>query len=98
MYINEMKAIWNGQVLAENDVTTVVDGYHYFPSGSVKMKFLVDSEKHTFCSWKGTASYYTLDVDGLRNVDAAWYYPEPSAAAENIRGKIAFWKGVQIKT
>ncbi len=91
-----MKAIWNNQVIAESDDTVVVENNHYFPKDSVKTGFLKDSGTHTTCPWKGVASYYTLDVDGKQNNDAAWYYPEPKVAAANIKDHIAFWKGVQI--
>ena len=91
-----MKAIWNNQVIAESDATVVVENNHYFPKDSVKAAFLKDSSTHTTCPWKGLASYYTLDVDGKQNNDAAWYYPAPKDAAANIKDHIAFWKGVQI--
>jgi uncharacterized protein (DUF427 family) len=91
-----MKAMWNGVVLAESDDTVVVEGNHYFPKESIACEYFVDSPKTTVCSWKGTASYFTVTVDGQQNVDAAWYYPEPKDAAKEIRGRVAFWKGVQV--
>lgn len=91
-----MTAAWNGTVIAESDETVVVEGNHYFPRSTVKAQHLRDSETHTVCPWKGTASYYSLDIDGEVNPDAAWYYPEPKEAAAEIRDRIAFWKGVQI--
>ncbi len=91
-----MKAIWNQQVIAESDNTVVVEGNHYFPPDSVKREFLQDSATTTVCPWKGTANYYTLMVDGQSNPDAAWYYADPKPAANRVRGRIAFWKGVQI--
>ena len=91
-----MKAIWNGQVVAESNATIVVEGNHYFPPASVKREFLEPSVTHTTCGWKGEASYYTLNVSGKKNVDAAWFYPEPKEAAQNIAGYIAFWKGVEV--
>ncbi|PZA07881.1 MULTISPECIES: DUF427 domain-containing protein [unclassified Meiothermus] len=91
-----MKAIWNGQVIAESDQTIVVEGNHYFPPESVRQEFLQDSPTHTTCPWKGTASYYNLVVDGQINKDAAWYYPTPKDAAKQIKGYIAFWRGVQV--
>lgn len=90
------KAIWNGAVIAESDDTVVVEGNHYFPLESVEHRYLVESDSHSVCPWKGTASYYTLEVDGKRNEDAAWYYPTPSAAAKKISGRVAFWRGVKI--
>ena len=90
------KAIWNGAVIAESDDTVVVEGNHYFPVDSVKREYLVESDTHTVCPWKGTASYFTLEVDGKRNEDAAWYYPAPSTAAQKIQDRIAFWRGVKV--
>lgn len=91
-----MKAIWNGQVVAESEDTVVVENNHYFPREAVRSEFLADSSTHTTCPWKGVASYYTLQVDGKNNVDAAWYYPDPKPAASQITGRVAFWKGVQV--
>jgi uncharacterized protein (DUF427 family) len=91
-----MKAIWNGQVLAESDDTVVIEGNHYFPPQSIKNDLFKDSGTHTVCPWKGKASYYTLDVEGQENKDAAWYYPETSELAKNIKGYVAFWKGVEV--
>ncbi len=91
-----MKAIWNQQVIAESGDTVVVEGNHYFPPDSVNREFLQDSTTTTICPWKGTANYYTLMVDGQSNPDAAWYYADTKPAADQIRGRIAFWRGVQI--
>ncbi len=91
-----MKAIWNQQVIAESDDTVVVEGNHYFPPDSVKREYLQDSATTTICPWKGTANYYTLMVDDQSNPDAAWYYADTKPAADQVRGKIAFWRGVQI--
>ena len=91
-----MKAIWNDQILAESEDTVVVENNHYFPADSLRREFFVDSSKKTTCGWKGEASYYSLIVDGETNTDAAWYYPDPKSAADNIRGRVAFWRGVQI--
>jgi uncharacterized protein (DUF427 family) len=91
-----MKAIWNNQVIAESNDTIVVENNHYFPKESVNPQFLQESTTHTTCPWKGLASYYTLAVDGKQNTDAAWYYPEPKAAAAQITNYIAFWKGVKV--
>lgn len=91
-----MKAIWNDEVIAESDQTVVIEGNHYFPADSIKKDFFKDSDTHTVCPWKGTASYYTLEVNGKSNPDAAWYYPETSKLAESIKGRIAFWKGVEV--
>lgn len=91
-----MKAIYNGKVLAESQDTVVVENNHYFPLSSVHLDYLRPSEKHTTCPWKGLASYYSLEVDGQINEDAAWYYPDPKAAAAEIKDHVAFWKGVQV--
>jgi uncharacterized protein (DUF427 family) len=91
-----MKATWNNTVIAQSDGTVVVEGNHYFPPESVAKDFLQDSEKHTICPWKGTANYYNVIVDGETNRDAAWYYPETKEAANEIRGRIAFWRSVEI--
>jgi len=92
-----MKAIWNGTVIAESDDTRVVERNHYFPPGSINREYVTESDNHTICPWKGEASYYTVEVDGEVNRDAAWYYPEPSKAAAEIRDHLAFWKGVTIE-
>lgn len=92
-----MRAVWKGQVLAESDETVVVEGNHYFPPEAVRREFFTPSEKTTVCSWKGLASYYTVNVDGADNHDAAWYYPEPMEAAAQIRDYVAFWRGVTVE-
>jgi uncharacterized protein (DUF427 family) len=89
-----MQAIWNGVVLAESDDTVVVEGNHYFPREALREEYFRESSKHTTCPWKGEASYLTVVVDGAENADAAWYYPEPKPAAEEITGRVAFWRGV----
>ncbi len=91
-----MKAIWNGQVIAESDDTVLVEGNHYFPESAVKKEFLVSSNHRTSCPWKGQARYWSLLVNGELNPEAAWYYPEPSEAAAQIKDRIAFWKGVKV--
>ncbi|WP_439473361.1 DUF427 domain-containing protein [Algoriphagus formosus] len=92
-----MKAIWNNQVIAESNDTVVVEGNHYFPFDSVKSDFIKPSETKSSCPWKGQASYYSLVVDGELNKDAAWYYPDPKPAASEIKGRVAFWKGVKVE-
>ena len=91
------KAIWNNAVLAESDKTIVVEGNHYFPREDIHEQYLQDSSTHTVCSWKGTASYFDVVVDGQVNRDAAWYYPDPKTPANQIAGYVAFWRGVQVK-
>jgi uncharacterized protein (DUF427 family) len=91
------KAIWNGAVLAESDQCEVVEGNQYFPPDAINRQYFKDSNTHTTCGWKGVASYYTVEVDGKLNPDAAWYYPEPKEAAKTIKGYIAFWKGVKVE-
>lgn len=94
--INNMKAIWNGKVIAESETTLNLEGNQYFPIKSVKKEFLSDSATHTVCPWKGNASYYNIVVDGKTNKDAAWYYPNPSALADKIKDHVAFWHGVEV--
>jgi uncharacterized protein (DUF427 family) len=90
------KATWNGAVLAESDTTVVVEGNHYFPPDALRMEYFKPSTTHTVCGWKGTASYYTITVEGQENQDAAWFYPDPKDAAKQIAGYVAFWKGVKV--
>lgn len=91
-----MKAIWNGETIAQSDQTIVVEGNHYFPVSDVDANFLVPSDTTTSCPWKGIAHYYTISVDGSLNTDACWYYPEPKEEASHIKDRLAFWKGVEI--
>ncbi len=91
-----MKATWNGAVIAESDDTVVVEGNHYFPESSLDKKYITFSNHRTHCAWKGQAHYYSLMVNGDVNPDAVWYYPEPSEAAMQIKGRVAFWKGVKV--
>jgi uncharacterized protein (DUF427 family) len=90
-------ARWNGAVIAESDDTVVVEGNHYFPPDSVNEALLEASASHTTCPWKGVASYKSIVVDGKRNPDAAWFYPDPLPAAAEIKGRFAFWKGVTVE-
>ena len=92
-----MRAIWNGKTLAESEETVVLEGNHYFPQGSLATEFLRESDTRTVCPWKGTASYYDLEVDGETSKDAAWFYPDPKPEAEQIRGRVAFWKDVRVE-
>lgn len=91
-----MKAIWNDEIIAESDKTVIVEGNHYFPQDSLNKNFIRDSDHQSVCPWKGTASYYHLDVDGNINMDAVWYYPATKPAAKHIEGYVAFWKGVKV--
>jgi uncharacterized protein (DUF427 family) len=91
------KALWNGAVLAESDRCEVVEGNQYFPPDAIKRSYFRESATHTVCSWKGTASYYDVVVNGQTNKDAAWYYPDPKDAAQKIKGYVAFWHGVEIE-
>jgi uncharacterized protein (DUF427 family) len=91
-----VEARWNGAIIASSDDTVVVEGNHYFPASTVDAALLRPSNTTTICPWKGTARYYSLHVDGAENADAAWYYPDPKPKAENIRDRIAFWKGVTV--
>lgn len=91
------KAIWGGKVIAESNDTVVVEGNQYFPADSVTKNVLKSSAHTSICPWKGTAHYYHVEVDGMKNENAAWYYPEPNPAAKEIKGRIAFWKGVSVE-
>jgi uncharacterized protein (DUF427 family) len=91
------KAIWKDKVLAESKITVVVEGNHYFPAASIHKEYFRPSSTHTECPWKGTASYYTVEVDGSKNPDAAWFYPNPLPAASQIKDHVAFWKGVRVE-
>lgn len=91
------KASWGGKVVAQSDSCLVVEGNQYFPSESVNKEFLQSSAHTTVCPWKGTAHYYHLVVNGMRNDNAAWYYPQPKEAAKEIKDRIAFWKGVEVQ-
>ncbi|MBY0228837.1 MAG: DUF427 domain-containing protein [Gemmataceae bacterium] len=91
-----MKAIWNGEVIAESDDTVVVEGNHYFPPESLKREHLKPSAYTSVCGWKGTASYYHVEAGGKTNENAAWCYQAPKEAAKRIAGRVAFWKGVQV--
>jgi uncharacterized protein (DUF427 family) len=90
-------AVWNNRVIARSDAHETVEGNIYFPPAAVDPAFLRPSETTSICPWKGTANYYTLSVDGRENPDAAWFYRDPKPAAANIRGMIAFWRGVEVK-
>ena len=91
------KATWKGALIAESDKTVVVEGNHYFPPEAIKKEYFRESSAHTECGWKGTASYYDVVVGEDVNAGAAWYYPDPKPAAKEIKGHIAFWKGVDVK-
>ena len=91
-----VKAEWNGEVVAESDDTIVIEGNHYFPPDSINKEYFQLNDNHTTCPWKGIASYYDLIVNSKVNQDAAWYYPEPKEAAKEIKGYVAFWKGVKV--
>jgi uncharacterized protein (DUF427 family) len=92
-----MKAVWNGQVVAESDKTVVVEGNPYFPPDAIKREYFKASDRHTVCPWKGTASYYDVVADGKTSEGGAWYYPDPKSAAAEIKGYIAFWRGVKVE-
>jgi uncharacterized protein (DUF427 family) len=92
-----VRAVWNGQVVAESGDTVVVEGNHYFPADSIRRELFAESATRTVCPWKGEARYFTLRVGGRENPDAAWYYPDPKPAASGIRGRVAFWKGVRVE-
>jgi uncharacterized protein (DUF427 family) len=91
-----MKAVWKRATLAESNDTVVVEGNHYFPRSAINLSYLRENKTHTTCPWKGQASYYDIVVDGEVNRDAAWYYPNPSEAAKEIKDRVSFWRGVQV--
>jgi uncharacterized protein (DUF427 family) len=91
-----MKAVWNNAVIAESEDTVVVDGNHYFPLAAVNAALLEPSTHTSVCPWKGTANYYSLKVGDARNPNAVWYYADPKPAAAQIKGRVAFWKGVKV--
>jgi uncharacterized protein (DUF427 family) len=91
------KATWEGATLAESNQTLEVEGNQYFPPDAIHKEYFRPSDRHTVCPWKGTASYYDVEVNGKRNAGAAWYYPEPKAAANQITGYVAFWRGVTVE-
>lgn len=91
-----VQAVWNGTVIARSDRTIVVEGNHYFPPEDVRDDYIERSDRHSVCPWKGTASYYDIVVQGDRNAGAAWYYPSPKPAAQEIAGYVAFWHGVKV--
>jgi uncharacterized protein (DUF427 family) len=91
-----MKAIWQDTVIAESDDTVVVEGNHYFPRDAIVSRYFLESDHDSFCPWKGTARYYTLEIDGNTNENAAWYYPDPKPDASMLSDRIAFWRGVQV--
>lgn len=91
-----MRAIWNGVVIAESGDTVVVEGNHYFPALSLNKSYIKASDHHTFCGWKGEASYYSLNVNGKINENAVWYYATPKKGAEEVAERVAFWKGVEV--
>lgn len=92
------RALWNGKILAESDSVEIIEGNVYFPPDSINNEYFKESNTHTTCPWKGLANYYTLEVDGKQNEDAAWYYPAPKEAAKHITGYVAFWKGVKVES
>jgi uncharacterized protein (DUF427 family) len=92
-----MKAIWKKVILAESDLTVVIEGNHYFPPESLNRRFFTESNTHTRCGWKGIASYYTIKIEDYINQDSAWYYPEPLDKARNIKNYVAFWKGIKVE-
>lgn len=92
-----MKASWKDVILAESDLTVVIEGNHYFPPESIHRRFFTESSTHTRCGWKGIASYYTIKIEDDFNQDSAWYYPEPLDKARSIKNYVAFWKGIKVE-
>ena len=92
-----MRATWNGATIAESDDTVVVEGNQYFPRDAIRQEYFQESDTHTTCPWKGEASYFNVVVNGETNKDAAWYYPDPKPAAQEIKDRVAFWRGVKVE-
>jgi uncharacterized protein (DUF427 family) len=92
-----MKATWNNQIIAQSDATKVIENNHYFPADSIHKEYFKESSTQSNCPWKGVASYYSIEVDGSENRDAAWYYPNAKHGAKEIEDHVAFWKGVKIE-
>ena len=97
IYFVMAKAIWENTVIAESNQTVEVEGNQYFPAGAIKAEYFSPSSKHTECPWKGTASYYNIQVNDKTNADAAWFYPNPKPEATKIQNHVAFWKGVKVE-
>jgi uncharacterized protein (DUF427 family) len=93
-----MRATWNGATIAESDDTIVIEGNHYFPRDAIRQEYFQPSNTHTICPWKGEASYFNVVVNGETNKDAAWYYPDPKPAAQEIKDYVAFWRGVKVES
>ncbi len=92
------KAIWNGKIIAESEKIIKLEGNLYFPPESIHQEYFHKNNSHTVCPWKGKASYYDIVVDGKTNKGAAWYYPQPSNAAQEIKDYVAFWNGVSVQS
>ncbi len=92
-----MKASWKDVILAESNLTVVIEGNHYFPPESINRRYFTESSTHTRCGWKGIASYYTIKIEDDFNQDSAWYYPEPLDKARSIKNYVAFWKGIKVE-
>ncbi|MBA3899693.1 MAG: DUF427 domain-containing protein [Bacteroidetes bacterium] len=92
-----VQAKWNGAILAQSNETIIVEGNHYFPKEDIRFQYFKESDEHTFCPWKGTASYYDIEVDGNVNHGGAWYYPNPKPKAAEIKDMVAFWRGIKVE-
>jgi uncharacterized protein (DUF427 family) len=66
-----VKAVWNGEVLAQSDDTIVAEGNHYFPPESIDFTHLKPARMRSVCFWKGLARYYTVEAGGERKPGAA---------------------------
>lgn len=92
-----MKAIWNGEIIAESDDTIEIEKNYYFPPNSIYKSYFTESKTTSKCPWKGEAHYFNVKVKGKVNEDAAWYYPSPKKEAEKIKNYVAFWHGVKFE-
>ena len=93
-----MKAVWNGEVIAESEDTIVLGGFHYFPPDSIRRQFFRESDTETLNPSRGIATYLTLHVNGKENPDSAWFFSEPTALIRDLKNFIAFWRGVEVMT
>jgi uncharacterized protein (DUF427 family) len=91
-----VRAVASGRVIAETDAPILVretshPPVYYLPQADIAMEFLQPSTHRTFCEFKGEAHYYSLVVDGVKQGNVAWYYPNPSPGYEELVGHIAFY-------
>lgn len=98
-----MKAVWKNKIIAEapKEALIRIEGNWYFPPDSLKEGYFKASDHHTFCPWKGEASYYDVAVDGDVSKFGAWYYPAPKDGSiervkQDFTDYVAFWNGIEV--